>query len=486
MVQKAMGSSKAVETDMKKSNQLLSPNTRALLCQYAASASATISVIMSGNSLGWPSPALPRLLGPDSPVPMDKDDSSWMISLMYLGNLFSPIPCGILMERIGRKMTLLYLNLFPFSSWLIILLTRSTYWLYLARFLAGLWLGIVYTVVPIYLGEIAEPRIRGSLSTLFAITTYVGILFEYVLGPYVSYDALALASGSFCIIFILAFGWMPETPYFLIKNGEKARARESLHWLRGAPNNVDEELYKIESAIQQQKLQKGKLKDLLATKGNRKALIIVGVLSVFQRFSGIGAMIAYTSVTLPKGSLGPIGRDECVIILGVVWVTSTFIASFLIDKLGRKSLLIVSSVGCAIATFLAGLWFLLNELTYIDVSGFDWSPFICFVLHGFFYSIGLNPIVTTVKGEVFSACIKGVASAITTLMLALASFILNKSYQMIADYIGMYMNYWLYALGCVLAVIFTVTYVVETKGRTLQEIQDELNGANCENEISKL
>lgn len=96
---------------------------------------ATISVIMSGNSLGWPSPALPRLLGPDSPVPMDKDDSSWMISLMYLGNLFSPIPCGILMERIGRKMTLLYLNLFPFSSWLIILLTRSTYWLYLARFL---------------------------------------------------------------------------------------------------------------------------------------------------------------------------------------------------------------------------------------------------------------------------------------------------------------------------------------------------------------
>lgn len=93
-------------------------------------------------------------------------------------------------------------------------------------------------------------------------------------------------------------------------------------------------------------------------------------------------MIAYTSVTLPKGSLGPIGRDECVIILGVVWVTSTFIASFLIDKLGRKSLLIVSSVGCAIATFLAGLWFLLNELTYIDVSGFDWSPFICFVLHG--------------------------------------------------------------------------------------------------------
>uniref|UniRef100_A0A224XP17 Putative gypsy-15 st-i n=1 Tax=Panstrongylus lignarius TaxID=156445 RepID=A0A224XP17_9HEMI len=471
---------------MKKNTPFLSPNTRALICQYAASTSATISVIMSGNSLGWPSPALPRLLGPDSPVPMDKDDSSWMISLMYLGNLVSPIPCGILMERIGRKMTLLYLNLFPFSSWLIILLTRSTYWLYLARFLAGLWLGIVYTVVPIYLGEIAEPSIRGSLSTLFAITTYVGVLFEYVLGPYVSYDALAIASGSFCIIFILLFGWMPETPYFLIKNGEKTRARESLYWLRGCPPNVDEELYRIESAVQQQMLNKGNLKDLVATTGNRRAIIIVGVLSILQRFSGIGAMIAYTSITLPKGSLGPIGRDECVIILGVVWVVSTFTASFLIDKLGRKYLLVISSVGCGIATFLAGLWFLLNEFTNINVSDFDWSPFVCFVLHGFFYSIGLNPIVTTVKGEVFSASIKGVASALTTLMLALASFVLNKSYQMIADNVGMYMNYWLYALGCIFAVTFTITYVVETKGKTLQEIQDKLNGVSYENEVSKL
>ncbi|KAK9497335.1 hypothetical protein O3M35_004673 [Rhynocoris fuscipes] len=465
----------------------LSVQTRATINQYMASSSATISVIMTGFLMGWPSPALPILLADDSPVPMTKQDTSWMISLMYFGNLFSPIPCGILMERIGRKMTLIYLNIFPFLSWIIIIFSRHAYWLYLARFLAGLWLGIVYTVVPIYLGEIAEPRIRGSLSTLFAIMTYVGVLVEFAVGPYVSYNALAIISASFCIIFIVLFAWMPETPYFLIKIGDKKGARDSLYWLRGGSEQVDEELYRIENAVEMQMKNKAKVSDLYATRAARKAVIIVGVLSLLQRFSGIGAMIAYTSTTLPQIPIGGVLRvEECVIVLGAVWVISTFISSFFIDKMGRRQLLIISSIGCGIATFLAGLWFYCDQFTSINVAPIYWMPFACFIIHGFFYSIGLNPIVTTIKGEVFSASIKGVASALTTVMLALASFFLNKSYQMIADDIGMYANYWMYAIGCLIAIVFTLAYVIETKGRTLQEIQLILNGEHPDHQVSKL
>ncbi|CAA9996542.1 unnamed protein product [Nesidiocoris tenuis] len=454
--------------------------------------SATIAVIMTGNAMGWPSPTHPLLLSPNSPIPgMTTDDTSWMISLMYFGNLFSPIPCGYIMELIGRKYTLLSLNVIPLTSWLLIIFTRTTTWLYLARFLAGLWLGIVYTVVPIYLGEIAEPRVRGSLSTFFAIMTYVGVLFEYVFGPYVSYNSLAGASGFFCILFYLTFTFMPETPYYLVKMKKIEKAREALFWLRGDNPDVDVELKNIENAVAQQMANKGTLKDLFATRGNRKAVVTVGVLSILQRLSGIGAMIAYTSVTLPKGAIHHVSTHQCVIVLGTVWVVSTLISSFLVDKLGRKILLIASAIGCALATFLAGLWFLLDAKTDIDVSSLNWTPFACFLLHGFFYSIGLNPIVTTIKGEVFSASIKGVASAVTSLMLAVASFFLNKSYQIFADEIGMYANYWLYASGCTIAVVFTMTYVIETKGKTLQEIQDKLNGIetplkNRETIVSKL
>ncbi|KAF6217207.1 hypothetical protein GE061_001561 [Apolygus lucorum] len=471
---------------------VFSPAVRGILRQYLCSTTATIAVIMTGNAMGWPSPTHPLLLSPESPVPgMTTDDTSWMISLMYFGNLFSPIPCGYIMEAIGRKNTLLFLNVIPLASWLLIIFTKTVLWLYIARFLAGLWLGIVYTVVPIYLGEIAEPRVRGSLSTFFAIMTYVGVLFEYVVGPFVSYDNLAITSGMFCIIFYVTFTFMPETPYYLVKMNKSEEAREALFWLRGDTPDVDVELKKIENAVAQQMANKGTIKDLFATKANKKAVITVGVLSILQRLSGIGAMIAYTSVTLPKGAIHHVTTHQCVIVLGSVWVFSTLISSFLVDQLGRKILLIVSALGCGVATFLAGTWFLLDAKTDIDVTGLNWAPFACFLLHGFFYSIGLNPIVTTIKGEVFAASIKGVASAVTSLMLAVASFFLNKSYQIFADEIGMFANYWMYATGCFIAVIFTVTYVIETKGKTLQEIQDQLNGVtppidNKENIVSKL
>uniref|UniRef100_A0A0K8SIS7 Major facilitator superfamily (MFS) profile domain-containing protein n=2 Tax=Lygus hesperus TaxID=30085 RepID=A0A0K8SIS7_LYGHE len=471
---------------------VFSPAVRGILRQYLCSTTATIAVIMTGNAMGWPSPTHPLLLSPESPVPgMTTDDTSWMISLMYFGNLFSPIPCGYIMEAIGRKNTLLFLNVIPLASWLLIIFTKTVLWLYIARFMAGLWLGIVYTVVPIYLGEIAEPRVRGSLSTFFAIMTYVGVLFEYVVGPFVSYDNLAITSGMFCIIFFVTFTFMPETPYYLVKMNKSEEAREALFWLRGDTPDVDVELKKIENAVSQQMANKGTIKDLFATRANKKAVITVGVLSILQRLSGIGAMIAYTSVTLPKGAIHHVTTHQCVIVLGSVWVFSTLISSFLVDRLGRKILLIVSALGCGVATFLAGTWFLLDAKTDIDVTSLNWAPFACFLLHGFFYSIGLNPIVTTIKGEVFAASIKGVASAVTSLMLAVASFFLNKSYQIFADEIGMFANYWMYATGCFIAVIFTVTYVIETKGKTLQEIQDQLNGVtppidNKENIVSKL
>lgn len=446
----------------------------------------SIAVIMTGNAMGWPSPTLPLLMSDKSPVPMTTDDTSWMISLMYFGNLFSPIPSGYLMERFGRKLTLLYLNILPLTSWLLILFTKTTYMIFLARFLSGLWLGIVYTIVPIYLGEIAEPSIRGSLSTFFAIMTYVGVLFEYVIGPYVSYNALATASLSFCLFFFVAFSTMPETPYYWVKVNQMEKARASLFWLRGDDPAVDDELQRIQASVKQQMENRGSIRDLFFIAGNRKAFLIVAILSILQRLSGIGAMIAYTSITLPKNALGPIGRNECVIILGVVWVVSTLASSFMIDKVGRKVLLVISAAGCAAATFLAGLWFFLNDKTDVNVSSWNWSPFVCFIVHGAFYSIGLNPIVTTIKGEVFSANIKGVASAVTTIALALASTLMNKSYQMFADNIGMFFNYWMYASGSLLAVVFTLTYVVETRGRTLQEIQDKLNGRPKVLEITKL
>lgn len=340
-----------------------------------------------------------------------------------------------------------------------------------------MWSGIVSTIAPMYLAEISEPRIRGALSTFVQLMTNLGVLSEYVVGPLVSYEVLAIASGSLPLFFVLVFWYMPESPYWLLMKGKRESAAKSLAWLRGQSSTlgVVNELETMELAVKDEMKNKRSFKDLVATKGNRRALIIVQALAVIQRMSGISALMAYTSTTLPPRGAGALDPNDCVIVMGTVWVASVFIATFLVDTLGRRPLLLMSTIGCGLAMFLAGLWFFLDSNTSLDVSEFYWVPFASFLLYGVAFCIGLGPIASTVQGEAFPSNIKGIASGVTSQVLALTSFVMNKIYHPAAENIGMYLNYWLFSGSCLFATFFVIFYVIETKGKTLHEIQEELN-----------
>lgn len=329
-----------------------------------------------------------------------------------------------------------------------------------------------------YLAEISEPRVRGALSTFVQLMTNLGVLFEYIIGPMVLYQNLGYFSGSLTIIFIIIFFWMPESPYWLLMKGRKENAAKSLAWLRGHDGSsaVKEELETLENVVTEEMKNKKRLKDLVATKGNKKALLIVEALAIFQRMSGISALMAYTSTTLPKAGAGALTPNDCVIVMGLVWVVSVFVATVLVDSLGRKPLLLISSVGCCMALFTAGLWFFLDDKTNYDVTNFYWVPFGSFLVYGFCFCIGLGPIASTIQGEAFPTNIKALASGITSVVLALTSFIMNKIYHTIADQFGMYLNYWIFSAACFSSTIFVLVYLVETKGKTLHEIHEELNG----------
>ncbi|KAF6216018.1 hypothetical protein GE061_000355 [Apolygus lucorum] len=453
---------------------MLKTESTGIFRQYVAAVIASISVIILGTALGWPSPVLLRITEKNEPFPMTGDEVSWMVSVLYLGNLVSPLPAGYLMDKIGRKMSFMVLSIIPLSSWVLIRFATGPTWLYVARFLSGTWSGIVSTVAPMYLAEISEPRIRGALSTFVQLMTNMGVLSEYIIGPQVSYTMLAYISGALPIIFVILFSQMPESPYWLLMKGKKERAVKSLSWLRGG-SDVKEEMEKLNRNIEEEMMNKGTLKDLFATKGNRRALLIVEMLALLQRMSGVSALMAYTSTTLPSRGAGSLTPNDCVVVMGCVWVVSVFIATVLVDSLGRKPLLLISSLGCGFAMFGAGLWFFLDETNYVDVSDYYYIPFASFLLYGLFFSVGLGPIASTVQGEAFPTNIKGLASGITSFVLALTSFIMNKIYHTLADEVGMYLNYWIFSGACIASLVFCLIYMIETKGKTLSEIQDELN-----------
>ncbi|XP_054278775.1 facilitated trehalose transporter Tret1-like [Macrosteles quadrilineatus] len=454
-----------------------SPESKAQFRQYWAAITVNIGMMSGGEYFGWPSPTLPKFSEPDAPFQITHDDITMMVSLLYLGNILSPIPTGYIMDRFGRKKSLIFCSIFPILSWILIVFAKSPIYLCISRLLAGIWVGIITTVAPMYTAEIASPKIRGALGNMFSFMTYLGTLFVYAIGPYVSFYTLAIIADIIPVYFLLMLISIPESPYYYLIHKNKQGAIQSLKWLRGGVEEeiLEKEVNEIEEFIQKQAKSKNTVKAIFATRANRKAFFIVQLYGIFVKFAGIGILMAFNSITLPKANLGFLRPQECSIVLALIWVIFSVCSMFLVDRLGRKMLLTSTSFGCGVMMFIAGLWFYLQTNTTLTVEKVSWIPFACFAAHGIMYALGLGPIGTAIKGEMLSADIRASASAITSIVFALSSLFLNQTYLPIADNIGMYVNYWIYAASCFICALFTIFVFVETKGKSLQEIQQKLH-----------
>ncbi|XP_046669301.1 facilitated trehalose transporter Tret1-like isoform X1 [Homalodisca vitripennis] len=443
--------------------------------QALAGCSAALSVFIAGCWLGWPSPAVKMFFEGDVHFNITNDDISWIVALMDFGNTLSPIPSGYMSDCMGRKLTLLMTAFLYLGTWSLAIFGNNAYYLYVARIGAGLGKGVAFTVVPMYLGEIAGVKVRGAISTIFTGLLYSGIMFEYIIGPFVSYDMLNYISGVVPIVFFLTFFMLPESPYYLLMKERHKEARKSLAWFRSA--KVDDEVLVKEldlmsRTVQKDMEEKGSFADLLSTPGHRKAMAIVMFLSAFQRFGGISPMLAYTVVTLPKTG-GYFPADIYMIIFGVMMVVGNFIGTPLVDRVGRKPLLIISCSSCAILTGISTIFYMAAGPEN-NTENFNWVPYACFVAYGIAYSIGIGVIPSTFVGELFPTNIKSYASAIAAIFFAVASFAINKFYLLVKDNFGVYYMFGFFTLCSISSVIFTTFVVFETKGKTFAEIQNKL------------
>lgn len=389
----------------------------------------------TGCWLGWPSPANKKLLANQTELVVTHEQLSWVVALMDAGSAVSPIPAGLLMDVLGRKLILLLTGGLFATTWLMALLAHTPTLLYLARFLAGMGKGVAFTVAPMYLGEIASPGIRGALSTMFAGLLWAGTLFEFTIGPVVSYNTLLCLSFVVPMLFLATFGFMPESPYFLLMRRRNEEARKSLEWLRNCPgvlpgddadvNPVEQELKEMKKSINEDMQERGSFLDLVRSPSNRRATIIVLVVSMFQRTCGISPLLSYSSITLPKTG-GAVGPEHIIVVFGFILTISNFLATPLVDRLGRKPLLIFSGAGCGLATAVTSVFYYLLHKTDTDVSAYLWVPYACLCVFGLTHSVGIGVLPHTLLAELFPQNVKRYAAALSSITLALASFSINK------------------------------------------------------------
>ncbi|XP_011313989.1 facilitated trehalose transporter Tret1 [Fopius arisanus] len=444
---------------------------------YAAAIAGYIGIFAGSTPYGWSSPAIPLYKEPDSPVKITNDEGAWIASTFMLGCAMGPLLTLLIAHVAGRKTLLIAASVPWFIGWTMIVFARTPWELMLARLISGTGTGTCFAVLPMYLGEIAPAKIRGILLTAIMMACRFGILFSYVLCPFVSLQTSALISLILPIPYVCCFMWLPESPYHFMRRGRREDASKSLAILRGT-KDITAELHTIETSVKAEMANSGGLGEIFLVPGNRKSMTVGVMLGLIQQLSGSQAIMMYTQTIFDQANVDLEGKYMAMI-LGLVQIVCTGICAVIVDRNGRRFLLLFSVIGSLVSTGIVAIYFTL-QYSSIDTSAITWLPATGCMFYVVFYSLGLAPLPVTVMGELFPTNIKSLACVLVTFISNLTGFTVGKTYQVISDSVGTHVAFWMFTLFNAIGTTYIYLSVPETKGKTLQEIQAELHHKKCD------
>nr|CAD7440089.1 unnamed protein product [Timema bartmani] len=331
---------------------------------------------------------------------------------------------------------------------------------------------------PLYVTEIVDDDIRGSLVSYTGLFASSSILFAYVVGYYASYTTFTAICLAMPVAFMASFFWMPETPAYLISQNNPDGARKALMWLRtGYVVAVDQEMTKLEEAYEKGKdnrLTMSSFIQNLRSRGTLKALLISIGLVVNNQFSGITAVLSYT-VNMFEDASSDISANVSTMIIGALQMFGVYLSTILIDRAGRKILLIVSNLASAVC--LAALWgFFYLKANGHDVTHLGWLPVTSLGLYAVTIALGVNSIPFIVINEIFNPQMRGFGVALFMCLLNVMAFLVTRFFTDLNTLLGLDGCYWFFAVCLVTMAAFCYFIVPETKNRSLDSILKELAG----------
>ncbi|XP_012538187.1 facilitated trehalose transporter Tret1 [Monomorium pharaonis] len=441
--------------------------------QWLTAFAISLETIVSGLANGWASPYLAQLTSAEADVPLKLTDieASWVASLLSLGRVIGALLGAFCQEYAGLKKVLLLSSLPLISSWILNICATSITWLYLSRFCSGIGSGIMWPAVSLYLGEIANPAIRGSLISLNVNAASMGMLLGNVMGPYLSMEMFSYVSLVPNILFMVLFSLIPESPYHYALHGDINEAEASLKWFR-RKTDVKAEIQELQDFFDGASTSiLMKLKDFLLPANLKNILIMFG-LNVFVQGSSFSTINAYAEIIVISTKVN-ITPSIVVMAMCFATVIAGFITILLVDRFGRKNLLMLSSVGVTISFAVLGLHFYLLSLNF-EPEKLTWLPITSLLSFNLFVSCGLSTVPSTLLGEMFPANLKNLASLCVFSSNALLAFMFVKSYQPFINLAGETIVFWSYGLFILAAVPYVRYLIPETTGKSLLEIQQSI------------
>ncbi|MGD0965822.1 MAG: sugar porter family MFS transporter [Candidatus Acidiferrales bacterium] len=393
-----------------------------------------------------------------------------VVSVVLVGACVGALGGGPLADRFGRRKTLLVTSLIFVAGAVVCAAAISITTLIAGRAIVGLGIGLASSAVPLYISEVAPAHARGWQVSLFQLAITVGILAAYVVdysfartANWRSMLGLAVVPGA-----LLFFGMLvlPETPRWYAHRARFDSARRVLVRIRGT-QAVDAEFHEIQATLQRAH-EHGQLSDLLLPEV-RPALVIGIGLAIFQQITGINAVIYYAPTIIQAAGIpSASGAILATAGIGLVNVIMTVVSMWLIDRAGRRPLLLTGIGGMAISLGALGYVFHLPTRTggIAEIAVFTLMAYVaCF-------AISLGPIFWLLIAEIYPIRIRGGAEGIAAGTNWAANFLVSLTFLTLVQTLGPSQTFWLYGVLAVTSWIFSYYLVPETKGRTLEEIEN--------------
>lgn len=401
---------------------------------------------------------------------LNADLTGWAASSMLVGCMVGAVIAGPSGDRFGRKGCLLFCALLFAASSVASAVPQTLAQFTWARFAGGVAIGAASMMSPLYIAEVAPERIRGTLVALYQLAIVIGILAVFFVNLQIQrlgddvwntqngwrwmFGSLAVPSLIFGAL-ILA---VPESPRWLMKAGRRSEATAVLERV-GGPASAAREVAQIEEALRQEE---GHWSELFQP-GYRRALLIGSALAMLGQFSGINAIMYYApEIFKAAGAAGDSAFAQTVVV-GVVNVLFTFLAIGLVDKAGRKPLLIVGTLVQALSLGWVGWMFAQGSHGQLLLAGI--------LLFVGAFALAMGPIPWIVNSEIFPTKFRGRAMSVAIFLLWLADFAVTQTFPRLRETAGPALTFWLYAAASLFSTVFVVLMVPETKGRTLEEIE---------------
>lgn len=387
---------------------------------------------------------------------------------LALGCIVGCLFAGRIGERYGRRPGLMMAaSIFAVSS-IAIALSSALPVFVAMRFMAGIGVGMASMLCPMYIAEVSPAEVRGRNVAINQLTVVIGILITNLVNYYLADKGVNAWRWMFglgaipSLVFLFGVIWLPESPRWLIKAGQMEKARLILNKIGSAEfaGQTKSDIVKSLSGATHVNLR------AVFDKSVRPAVVIGIVLAIFQQLCGINVVFNYTSTIFQSVGANLDHQLFETVVIGLVNLIFTLLAMWLVDRLGRRPLMLIGAIGLAV------LYLILAFLLQTHAATILISVAVMAAIS--IYALSLAPVTWVLISEIFPNRIRGAASMVAIVSLWGAYFVLVFTFPILAKYLGTYGPFYLYAAICLLGFFFIKARVNETKGQTLEELEENL------------